>query len=281
MTYAVACTRAHAPLENPSIEASADAAIALDASPLDARAGDARADVDEEEALAPLPPDGPHEIPFAPNRTAYFAAPGRGKDARLITNLHGVCGPPFYSCGKWLDAGTEVGFVVCPTGNARCGDPSTGLASWEASSWGTLVGEMDRSLEAAVAKVAAARPGAFHREGAILTGYSRGGFAVPIIAAMHPGRWPLLVLIEADARVDAVSLRKSGVRAIAFVAGEWGTERVGMAKSVAVLTKAEFPARLFFMPKTGHLYTADMNAVMREVFAFLVDAESQGPTLNK
>ena len=42
---------------------------------------------------------------------------------------------------------------------------------------------MDRDLEASIARVAAASPGAVDREGAILGGYSRGGYAAPVIAA--------------------------------------------------------------------------------------------------
>jgi hypothetical protein len=231
-------------------------------------------DVRKAAAVDAPPPrvDGPHEIPLAPGRTVYYALPGAPGTSRVIGHIHGVCGPPFYACGKWLDAAGEVGVLVCPTGNARCGDPATGLATWEAPSWGELVATMDRDLEKSVAKVAAKHQGSFTRDGAILTGYSRGGFAVPLIASMHPGRWPLLVIIEADAALSAAAMKRAGVRAISLVSGEYSPERKGMTKSAEALTRAGVPTRLFVMPKTGHLYSANMDDVMRDALAFVVGA---------
>jgi dipeptidyl aminopeptidase/acylaminoacyl peptidase len=131
---------------------------------------------------------------------------------------------------------------------------------------------MDRDLEQSIARVEAAHPGALDRDGAVLTGYSRGAYAVPVIAGMHPGRWPYLVLIEADATLGLESLRRAGVRAVALVAGERGTEIAGMRKTAERLTRAAFPARLFVMPNTGHLYSDNMEEVMHDALAFVLAA---------
>jgi hypothetical protein len=168
-----------------------------------------------------------------------------------------------------MGAGTAAGAMVCPTGNARCGDSPNGPPSWEAPSWKELVAAMDHDLEASIAKVSAKHPGAIRREGAVLTGYSRGAYAAAPIARMHPGRWPYLVLIEANVPLSADGLKKAGVRAVALVAGERGTEIAGETKTVAALEAAGFPAKLFVMPKTGHLY-ADMERVMTEALAFVL-----------
>jgi pimeloyl-ACP methyl ester carboxylesterase len=134
---------------------------------------------------------------------------------------------------------------------------------------------MDADLEASIAKVDAARPGRVRREGAILTGYSRGAFAAPAIARRHPGRWPHLVLIEANVPLNAESLRRAGVRSVALLAGEQGTELAGERETEQALLAAGFPARLFVMPKTGHLYSADIDAIMARALAFVVgQAES-------
>jgi hypothetical protein len=212
-------------------------------------------------------PPAARELPLAPGRTVYYALPHGAGPARLIGHIHGVCGGPPYACGKWLGAATEIGAIVCPTGNTRCGDTS----SWEAPSWQALVLEMDRDLEKSVREVAFAHPGAVSREDSILTGFSRGGFAVPEIARMHPGRWPLLAIIEANAPIYAPRLREAGVRRVALVAAEHGAERAGMTRTHDQLVAAGLPARLFIMPRSSHLYPDDIEEIMRRVLAFLVE----------
>jgi predicted esterase len=223
--------------------------------------------------------DGPHELLLEPSRPIYYALPREregvvslagGKPWRLLGHLHGVCGPPSYACGKWVGAAADVGVLVCPTGNARCGDSPVGPPSWEAPTWQELVTQMDRDLEASIAKVEAKHRGSLRRDGAVLTGYSRGAYAAPVIARAHPGRWPYLVLIEANVPLTAEGLQKAGVRAVALVAGEQGAEIAGERRTQAELEKAGFPARLVVMPRTGHLYSDDMERVMSEALAFVL-----------
>lgn len=132
---------------------------------------------------------------------------------------------------------------------------------------------MDGDLERSIAKVGTRHQGAIRREGAVLTGFSRGAYAAPVVARMHPGRWPYLVLIEANVPVSAAGLRKAGVRAVAFVAGELGTEIAGMRKADAELRAGGFPSRLFVMPRVGHLYPDDMETIMADALAFVLSNE--------
>ncbi len=232
----------------------------------------ARRTADSGPRTADRPPGLARELPLAPGRTVYYALPREGGPVRLIGHIHGVCGGPPYACGKWLGAATEVGAIVCPTGNTPCGD----TASWEAPSWQALVLEMDRDLEKSVGQVGAAHPGALSRDDAILTGFSRGGFAVPEIARMHPGRWPLLAVIEANAPMHAPRLREAGVRKVALVAAEHGAERAGMTRTHEQLVAARVPSRLFIMPRSSHLYPDDIDAIMRRVLGFLTEASAEG-----
>jgi hypothetical protein len=229
-------------------------------------------------ALAWAPPpaeriDGPHEdLALDAGRPIYYATSREhAAPHRLIGHLHGMCGPPPYACGKWVGAGTDVGIMICPTGNARCGDSPIGPPSWEAPTWMELVGIMDRDLETSVAKVEAKRPGSIDRTGAILTGYSRGAYAAPVIARAHTGRWPYLVLIEANVPLSAATLTSARVRAVALVAGEQGTEIAGMRKTQSELERAGFPAKLFVMRRTGHLYSDDMEYVMHDALSFVLE----------
>ena len=64
------------------------------------------------------------------------------------------------------------------------------------------------------------------------------------------------------------------MRAVALVSGEWSDEKKGMTQTAATLDRAGIPARLFVMPKTGHLYSDKMEDVMKDALAFLVAHES-------
>ncbi|MBL8608449.1 MAG: hypothetical protein JNL38_14080 [Myxococcales bacterium] len=270
---AAACTRGHAaaseversPRPGPAAVASA---LAAGSAPEPALPSP----VASERASSPRPAPAARELSLSTGRAAYVAFGER----RLIGHIHGVCGGPEYACARWLGAATATGSLVCPTGNVRCGDPKTGPASWEAASWGELVAIMDHDLEASVARAERERPGAIDRTGAVLTGYSRGGYAVPVLATAHPGRWPLLVIIEADAPLSAAALARAGVRKIALVAGEHSAERAGMKKSEAALSASRLPARLFVMKGSSHLYPDDMDALMRDVLAYVTDEADGG-----
>lgn len=225
--------------------------------------------------------DGPHEeLSVDAGRPVWYALPKRSapdagaKPLRLVAHLHGVCGGPPYACGKWIGAGTATGVMVCPTGNAHCGESPYSPPSWEAPTWMDLVGIMDQDLETSINKVAAKKKGAFTREGAILTGYSRGAFAAPQIARSHPNRWRHLVLIEANAPLSVAGLKAAGVRSVALVAGEQGDQIQGMTKTAATLTADGFPAKLFVMKKTSHPYSADMEDVMAEALAFVLQHDA-------
>lgn len=223
--------------------------------------------------------DGAQSVLLTPDRPILYARPLPARAAgaspwRLVGHLHGICHPPSYSCGKWLGAAIDVGVLVCPTGNARCGDAGVGPPSWEAATWEELVRAMDGDLERSIAKVEAKHPGSIRREGAVLTGWSRGAFAAPVIARAHPGRWPYLVLIEANVPLSAASLRKAGVRAVALLAGEKGTEIAGERKTQEALEAAGFPARLFVMEGVAHQYPDDMDRLMADALAYVLSVPS-------
>jgi predicted esterase len=127
---------------------------------------------------------------------------------------------------------------------------------------------MNQDLEASIAKAKTKMP--IDREDAVLTGYSRGAFAAAVLATAHPGRWPHLLLIEANAPLRAEALVRARVRNVALVAGERGTEHAGMKKTAEALAAEGYPAKLFTMRNTGHLYSEDMEQVMHAALTFLL-----------
>jgi len=250
-------------------ESLADASVGPDAAPRPSPA-DANA--------APAPPPkpttraiGPYEVPFERDRVVYYVAsrtvPTKAAPARLLANLHGVCNPPGYACGYWVEAGANAGFLVCPQGNARCGGSANGSPTWTES-----FTRIDADLEKAIATVEARHPGEIGREGSILTGFSMGATAAYQIALAHPGRWPYLVLVEANVALDKAKLEAAGIRAVALLAGEIGSQIAGERKSAARLAKLGYPARLWVMRGAGHHYSADIDALMAEAIAFVLSA---------
>ncbi len=174
-----------------------------------------------------------------------------------------MCNPPGYACGYWVEAAANAGFLVCPSGNARCGPngPPT---------WTVPFSKIDADLEKAIAFVEAKYPGEIDRDGAILTGFSLGASAAYQIAKSHPGRWPYLILNEANVPLKKSELEAAGVRAVALIAGEVSTQVAGMRKTAATLAKQGYPARLWIMKGAGHHYSADIDAIMAEAIAFVL-----------
>jgi hypothetical protein len=206
----------------------------------------------------------------------YYAIPTRKGPKRLMAMLHGVCNPPGYACGYWWPAAIEKGTLVCPEGNMRCAwscgdcraDRKEGPPTWEESFI-----EIDRDLEKSIAKVMSIQQGEIDREGAVLVGFSRGAYASVFIAQNHPGRWPYLVLNEADTEVTATQLRAAKVRAVVLMAGAVGLNAGPVKKTYDELTKANFPVKFLLMPKAGHFYSENINDLMREALDFFVAQE--------
>lgn len=221
---------------------------------------------------APPPRDpGPYNLPFGvadgkkPPRNVFVVAAKSPKNPqRLIAFLHGICNPPEYACGLWQETSVDLGFLVCPTGDASCGP-----GQYNAPTWGKPEPKIDEDLEAAIDAARAQFPDAISRDDAVLCGFSRGAYMAVRFALAHPGRWPYLVLNEANVTLDAAALRKAKVRAVALIAGEIGGQIGGEKKTVAALEKAGFPVKFWPMPKAGHWYSDDIATIMQEAIEFV------------
>jgi len=179
-----------------------------------------------------------------------------------------VCNPPGYACGYWVNAGADVGFLVCPEGNSTCG--ANGPPTWKEPQT-----KMDEDLEKAIAVVDKEHPNEIDRSDAVLTGFSLGAYAAANIARAHPNRWHYLILTEANVPLDAAQLRAAGVKAVAMVAGEIGTQLAGERETVKRLEKQGYPAKLWIMKGAGHHYSADIDQIMADALAFVLSHEKE------
>jgi hypothetical protein len=232
----------------------------------------ARADAAAVDAAIAERAIGPFEEPFDGARNVYYVVPRKPGRARLLANLHGVCNPPGYACGFWVSAAASIGFLVCPTGNSKCGASAFGSPTWTEP-----VAKMDEDLERAIAVVDAKYPGEVSRDGAVLTGFSLGAYAAAQIARSHPGRWSYLILTEANVELDAAQLRTAGVRAVAMLAGERGAMIAGEKRTIQKLERQGFPARFWTMKDAGHHYSADIDTLMAEALAFVTSVTPVTP----
>ncbi|MCC6526335.1 MAG: hypothetical protein IT373_27055 [Polyangiaceae bacterium] len=211
-------------------------------------------------------------MPFVGTRNVYFVVPSsRDRPQRLLAMLHGLCNPPAYACGLWARAASERGFLVCPSGDGSCGP-----AAYDAPTWTEPFDKMAADLDLAVATVEARYPGEIRREGGILAGFSRGAYAAPEVVERSPGRYRYLLLVEADVQLSAARLRAAGVRAVALLAGELGTQHRGEARTAAALAAGGLPARFWPMRGAGHWYSEDIDALMREATGWLLSHEGEG-----
>jgi dienelactone hydrolase len=200
----------------------------------------------------------------AETRTSLVSLPGDQRAHPVLVNLHGMCNAPEYSCAPWLAAAGESHFVTCPRGGERCGADG-GFGPY----WARDAALVDEDLNRAIDAIDRESGGRLERAGAVLTGFSRGGYLALDLAKREPGRWPYLVIVEADVRVDAAMLEKAGVKAIAFVTGELSTQRRGMEKSAAALSTAGVRSKLWVMPGAGHAYSTDIAAIAKEALTFI------------
>ncbi len=215
---------------------------------------------------------GPFEIPFLGERTAFVVAPRSfATPARLLAMIHGVCIPPSYTCGLWAETASNTGFLVCPTGNKSCEAGGQGPTTWEEP-----FADIDADLERAISATDAVFPGEIGRSGSVLAGFSRGAYAAVILAVRHPGRWPFLILNEADVELTLPMMQTARVRAVALIAGEWGTQLTGERATYEGMRKQGYPIRLWVMRKAGHYYSSDIDDIMREAIDFVLAHEHDG-----
>jgi hypothetical protein len=254
--------------------ASAPSRAAIDASPAPAAIDDVAPEVAtlEVDPVRPADQTGPFEIPLVDRRMVYFTAPNIRGPARLLAMLHGLCNPPGYTCGSWQNESKDIGFLVCPTGDGNCGPMLHYAPTW-IEPWS----KMDDDLELAIAKVDAMYPGEVVRNDSVLLGFSRGAYVAPYIACRHPGRWPYLVLIEADVELSAKLLTGAGVRAVAMLAGDVGNEIRGEKRTVDRLQKDGYPAKFWAMPAAGHFYSANIATLLPEAIAWVTEHGEPSP----
>jgi pimeloyl-ACP methyl ester carboxylesterase len=182
---------------------------------------------------------------------ARQASPG---GAPMTVFLHGMCSHPEPSCSFWSDTGRESSFLVCPSGNGRCGV----RPDWRGTG-AVKAGYLDEVLGAVRARYGAlVRPVGQD----VLVGFSRGAFVARDVIYERPGVFRGLVLIGAHLDPDPARLVGSGIERVVLAAGEYDGARPAMERSAARMRAAGLPARYLSLGRIGHQLPSDLDRVL-------------------
>jgi predicted esterase len=173
--------------------------------------------------------------------------------------LHGMCNAPEWECPYFAEAVQNTSWLICPRASVRC-DGGGAIWSWKKKAL---------TVEAAVERVQARYPGTFDEsDGRTLMGFSLGAIAGMDLAHFGGGKWSSVILIGAKVRPNAKLLRRSGVRRLLMVAGEYDMMRGDMFKQTRRLSRQGFPSAFLSLGKIGHAFPSDMNERVARALAW-------------
>jgi predicted esterase len=196
--------------------------------------------------------------------------PPISKESRspFVVLLHATCMQPAWVCDWVGDAGRDIGWLVCPSGNSTC----AGEPDWHGSG-----PEKAAFLENALTKVQTSVPAFIDDQPGVLIGWSRGAFAARDIlyaSLSDPKLSPLakrfrgLVLMAASVTPDISKLQRAGITRVVMAAGDYDGAKRTMELAVATLRAAGLEARYVSLGKIAHVWPNDFEARMREPIAW-------------
>ena len=191
-----------------------------------------------------------------------------GKDAPLVVVLHGNYDRPEWECETWARIAGFHGWILCPRGIP------TPWASPDEDRWmyrGSAA--VLREINAAVAALKAAYPGAVRDGDWMLVGFSLGASLAPNIVAAAPGVFDYLYLVEGGAtKLDTGrirALKRAGIRGIGLAQATSKNRKAAQAAMVRLKKLGLFTVYVD-MAGAGHNYRDDFTttgrASLKELF---------------
>jgi predicted esterase len=190
-------------------------------------------------------------------------APPAAPRAPVAVYLHGMCDRAENGCPLFAEGTRQFGFLACPQANARC--------QGGGSSWGGDLATRERTIDAAVAGIAAANGNADGDAPTVLLGFSQGAYLAPKVALDRPGKYKAMLLIGADVDLDPASLRRAGVERVALAAGMYDGTFHAMKRTADALEKAGYPARFVSLGKVGHTYLGESPDTLKDTVKWVTE----------
>lgn len=256
-SVATACG-AHAPADVEKNEITRAPASVLDAPEAAAATPTSPAHDEARPSRAPIPTE-PFSLAEGDAPPVYVVPPRDTGAHTFVTMLHGMCSAGEHVCPNVSDALADGDYLVCPSGNGRCG----GDADWvgDPGERAAFVTErLDRVAERVAEPVT--------RERSVLMGFSRGAFAARDVVYASEGRFTALVLIGAAIVPDPAKLKRSGVERVVLASGDHDGARATMLRARTVLCAKGIPARFVSLGPVWHALPADSGARLRDALAW-------------
>jgi predicted esterase len=184
------------------------------------------------------------------------------KPAELVVMLHGMCGHPENECPWFAGAATSDVYVACPRADLSC---NGGATIWSGAS-----GIRTRVIASVRSQVEGAFVNGLDTTiGSTLIGFSLGAFVALDVAEHSHGEWKRLLLIGAFVKPNAKKLNEAGVESVLLASGDWDMSQSHMKRQARLLEGRGVRARYVGMGPVGHRFAKDMDAWLRDAFAWL------------
>jgi predicted esterase len=205
---------------------------------------------------SPVEPGGRLLLRNGVNAVAY--APRELSGRRPVTvMLHGMCGAPERECPSYVEAATQVGWLVCPRAPVEC---EGGGHSWSSPS-------TDGVIEAALTELERRFPEQTQiDQNRVLVGFSLGAITAMHVAHGGRGRYRDVILIGAKIFPDERRLLEAKVARLVLVSGDYDMMHDHMQREYQRLQQRGYPAFFVSLGKIGHAYPSDMSAQMTRIF---------------
>ena len=187
-------------------------------------------------------------VPSSQTSTMFFSpqsASIRGQYPLTLV-FHGMCGSAEEQCPFLSSSTTPHGWLLCTNGPNKC---NGGGYSWEGSAavQAKLADESVNALQDAF-------KGQVSTTSGVLIGYSLGARAALTYLEQPNQHWSGLVLINSGAEPAVSTLKKTGIKRVAFIAGDLDATAGAMWTNAKNLRNQGIEAKYFSMGKVAHFF---------------------------
>lgn len=256
---------------------------------------------DEQTKPAPAVPQLPPLT--APSPTMMLPVPGFAdavsiipvgatKPVPVLVAVIGIGDTPEEQCAVWRELVGKRAFVLCPRGlphyvkpgvpdekDDETGDepePDPETKPVQVGFYQPDVTRLDKELTAAIAALKAKYPQHVSEKEIVYTGFSRGAYLGPQLAAKKPDRFKRLVLIEGGhspwTEDAANAFAKGGGKKVLFACGQQSCVDDAL-EAAATLGKRNIATKTVLGQGEGHNYKKQVKDELRKQIDWVVDGD--------